>query len=68
MMTKKDYNRAVEIIREHSLPGIRNHQIRRDSMINAFCELFQGDNPRFDSLRFRKACGYASDLGLDEPK
>jgi acyl-CoA hydrolase len=49
MMSRKEYTRAAEIIRfakpEH-----------RDSLINAFIDFFKGDNPRFDSDRFKDAC------------
>lgn len=42
-MTKKDYIRAAEIIREHGSPV---------KMIEAFVEFFAGDNPAFDVDRF----------------
>lgn len=51
MMTKKDYIRAAE--------QVRNIPLDEDSRTFA-CELFvtffQGDNPRFDAERFRAAC------------
>lgn len=49
-MTKKDYERAATIAQEHR-PETGWPQI-----INAFVELFAGDNPRFDEARFRAAC------------
>jgi len=48
MMTKKDYIRAAEICRD-DYAGDRN-------VMNAFIELFTGDNPSFDVERFALAC------------
>jgi hypothetical protein len=50
-MTKKDYIRAAEIIRAAEMT---KHE--RALMVSAFCELFRGDNPRFDDARFIAAC------------
>lgn len=50
MNTKKDYLRAVEVVREHKVGR------SRDEVMKAFIQFFQGDNPRFDVERFRAAC------------
>jgi|GEM_PF-4007505 hypothetical protein len=49
-MTKKDYLRAVNVIHSVLLPK------ERKLLIESFVDFFQGDNPRFDEDRFRKAC------------
>jgi hypothetical protein len=46
-MTKKDYIKAAQIIREHGAPP---------KMVEAFVEFFVGDNPQFDVDRFIEAC------------
>ena len=51
MMTRKDYIKAAEIVKEEK---IHNH---REIMCLAFCLFFSKDNPRFDEIRFRQACG-----------
>jgi len=45
-MTKKDYIRAAEIIREYG---------SQERMIEAFIEFFVGDNPAFNVDRFVEA-------------
>ena len=60
MMTKKDYERAAEIIQ--TMSGNDEHPFcfpsmkARDSAIEAFAAFFRDDNPRFDATRFRTAC------------
>ena len=55
-MTKKDYERAAEIVQhiprsyEQDFPGAA------DTITDVFVEFFCGDNPRFDEPRFRAAC------------
>lgn len=50
-MTRKDYKKAVELIRTSSLlPTAR--KVTTDILV----ELFQSDNPRFDAVKFRAAC------------
>ncbi len=49
-MTKKDYEKAAEIVRSFIPAG------RWQAPQEAFIELFSGENPRFDVERFRKAC------------
>lgn len=48
-MTKRDYRRAIGIIRAHD-PELRT------LLIDAFTDLFRGDNPLFDAARFEQAC------------
>ena len=47
-MTRKDYERAAEIIR---IEGEGSQEL-----IGTFVQFFQGDNPRFDKERFKAAC------------
>ena len=49
MMTRKDYERAVGIVLAHDVD-------LRTTLIDAFTDLFRGDNPRFDVARFELAC------------
>ena len=53
MMTKKDYIRAAEIIRDDYLSD-RN-------VIAAFVDFFAEDNPNFDEERFVEACKWQSE-------
>ena len=50
MMSRKDYQRAAEIIAYASL-----NARERTMLEDAFAEFFRGDNPRFDEGRFREA-------------
>jgi hypothetical protein len=52
MMTKKDYIRAAEIVRD--VARQRAHHV--STVRQAFVLFFQGDNPRFDQSRFVDAC------------
>ena len=65
MMTKKDYNQAAAIARSAKpitdITGDRKELVSADIVrnrvvIDAFIQLFKGDNPRFDADRFRAAC------------
>lgn len=51
MMTKRDYEKAAEIVRKRILPA-RDYEL----IVSSFVQLFANDNPRFDATRFRKAC------------
>ncbi|HEU5075936.1 MAG TPA: hypothetical protein VFU02_17200 [Polyangiaceae bacterium] len=50
-MTKKDYIRAAEIIRESGAKGKV-----LETLISSHVALFKSENPRFDESRFRAAC------------
>ena len=54
-MSKKDYLKAVEIVRkyQHHTPSLR---ATAEAIEDAFVNLFNGDNPQFDERRFRDAC------------
>jgi hypothetical protein len=52
-MTKKDYQKAAEIVRKIRPAECGTHQL---TVENAFVKLFQNDNSRFDEKRFRTAC------------
>lgn len=55
MMTKKDYIRAAEIIRERAQEYPAGHLVLKE-LTTAFIVLFKDDNPRFDVFRFHEAC------------
>ena len=60
-MTKKDYEKAAAIVREHwenaEAPelGGTGHYIAR-AVEQSFISLFKNDNPRYDVRRFQDAC------------
>jgi hypothetical protein len=49
-MIKKNYEKAAKIVRKMKETDFTG------AMEDAFVELFQDDNPRFDEERFRFAC------------
>ena len=56
-MTKKDYERAAEIIQRWA--SVAAGSSERDTVAaleTCFAEFFSGDSPRFDEARFRAAC------------
>ena len=52
-MTKKDYIKAAEIVRQDSK---KNGDVFSKLMEESFVQLFRNDNARFDEKRFREAC------------
>ena len=59
MTTKKDYVAIAKILR--SIIEDENIVTKSDVMIvsvHSLSSLFQADNPRFDSTKFKTACGY----------
>jgi hypothetical protein len=48
MNTRKDFERAAEIVRDSTSPI---------TVCKAFIAFFRADNPRFDAGRFMVACG-----------
>ena len=68
MITKKTYIKAAKIVNEkrnearstYRVIGATQRLYEENVAIeleNAFIELFQGDNPRFDKKKFLAACG-----------
>ena len=56
-MTKKDYIRAANLVKTRLANQKKNSKLLDMSFLeDAFVELFQSDNPRFDERRFRQAC------------
>lgn len=53
-MTKKDYERAATIAQAWGRSPCCMEQ--GAAVEDAFVSLFEGDNPRFDEARFRRAC------------
>lgn len=64
MMTKKDYQRAAEKIKQYGDANTR--QLLIDFMIG----FFKGDNPRFDENRFESAAQYVplKNRKVEKPK
>lgn len=54
-MTKKDYQKAAEIVHQVSYTYDGDPMIAKIVM-ESFEKLFSNDNPRFDKNRFREAC------------
>ncbi len=61
MMAKKDYIKAASIVTDHVPSG------SKIVVIGAFETLFMNDDPQFDSVRFRIACGMPADV-VGKPK
>ena len=53
MMTRKDYVATAEILSNYALDL---GQGAFEDLVNDFVEMFESDNPRFDSARFIDAC------------
>lgn len=51
-MTRKDYEKAAEIVQTYVQP----YDAVGECIVDAFAEFFSVDNPRFDVARFRAAC------------
>lgn len=63
MMTKKDYQKAAEIVcktrqtfNQNAMSDEFSASDVCDFITDAFVDFFRGDNPRFDEEKFRKAC------------
>lgn len=57
MMSRKDYERAVEVVRDAASTGSNDEAM---AVMASFVAFFRGDNPRFDRERFVKACAVAA--------
>lgn len=60
-MTRKDYNRAVEVIRQFRNSSFENvsekaKKIAMNLMQQAFIAFFQGENKRFNACKFLAQC------------
>ena len=53
-MTKKDYEKIAEALRKGTRPVQAEPWF--NNMVDRLCDVFQADNPRFDSERFKTAC------------
>ena len=60
-MTRKDYVLLANIINSNSsLANVRGnikHVIKYGNFIFDLCKMLENDNPRFNEIKFRKACG-----------
>ena len=64
-MTRKDYERVAAILKSLPTTPVRTGPGRLPfdayhamSLIEAFCENFKAENPRFDKKLFITACGF----------
>jgi hypothetical protein len=55
-MSRKDYLKAVSLIKKLDNSGDFSKLTDKQQVINAFAEFFSYDNSRFDRVRFVKAC------------
>ena len=56
-MTKKDYEKAAKIVRDlHAKYPSGKQNLVVKEVEDCFVNLFRGDNPQFDEVRFRAAC------------
>ena len=55
-MTKKDYEKAAQIVQDVGGLDYADKMTRRQAAIEVFTALFTGDNPRFNPDRFIRAC------------
>lgn len=55
MMTKKDYIKAANIVQ--AIQTGKNKALCAWQVREAFVVFFSGDNPKFNTERFRIACG-----------
>ena len=62
-MTKKDYIKIAEIIRNNSTA---TGKIVRHSFIKELCLMFEEDNPNFDKARFIDACSIYYESSTDD--
>lgn len=60
MMTRKDYVKTAEILKNFSE---EIHPAVFEDMVDLFSDYFLADNERFDKARFETACG-VDELGL----
>lgn len=66
-MTKKDYIALARVIKsntvetelseEYSEPNRYRLDLPVKQFMNDLCRLLKSDNPHFDEVKFRKACG-----------
>jgi hypothetical protein len=56
MMSRKDYERAAEIVQNTLKYETGGAFSPAKVLVNGFIDLFLGDNPHFDQARFRAAC------------
>ncbi len=57
-MNKKDYEKAVEIVKDERIPGfVKMTAETRLEIACAFAHFFKRDSPKFNPHEFFKACG-----------
>ena len=61
-MTRKDYIKLAEIIKDSSysdgqIDGQRRHVLHRGDFMQGLCQMLENDNPNFDERKFREATG-----------
>ena len=55
-MTRKDYLKAVVVVKEYESSGNFSRKSDKKLVVNVLADIFQEDNPRFQRDRFVKAC------------
>jgi hypothetical protein len=53
MMTRKDYVATAEILSNYAL---ELGQASFEDLVDEFAEMFEADNPNFNSIKFFEAC------------
>ena len=56
MLSKKHYVSIARIIQENTI-GIKKPRLHKASFVKALASYFARDNPRFNDVKFRDACG-----------
>lgn len=55
-MTRKHFELIAEILRSQEPPTYSDDYYIWSDIVDEFCDKLKGENPNFDSERFRKAC------------
>ena len=61
MMTRKDYVKVSDILREYGEDNPESQSF--GTLVAAFADYMQSDNPRFDRHRFIDACFFSERVG-----
>lgn len=64
-MTKKHYEAIARILLQARTNSTPAQHIMVDVIIDGIVRYFESDNPRFDRVRFLKACGVEQEVWCD---
>jgi len=59
VMTRKDYIKIARVINDNT-EEMLGERIIRWAFIRELCDVLKEDNPNFNSIRFKEACGLKS--------